>query len=156
MGGPILWPGLHLAWRYQLGERLGGEPSAGPPSSHGLLPVTAGASLLCTRLGCRYCIPSLSGTVQICVWPGWGEGTLNKQPMAPVSAKAQPRLTVTPSLGREAFPWTLGPGASRIHVAKKKKKKKVGALPPTPQPSQIALGAPPAFPPPWAFHPLIH
>lgn len=62
---------------------------SGPPSSHGLLPVTAGASLLFTRLGCGYCIPSLSGTVGICVWPGWGEGTLNKQPMAPVSAKAQ-------------------------------------------------------------------
>lgn len=27
---------------------------------------------------------------------------------------------------------------------------------PLPQPGQLAPGAPPALPPPWAFHPLIH
>lgn len=53
-----------------------------------LFPVTAGACLLFTKQVCGYCIPSLSGTVGMCVWPGWGEGTLNKQPMVPVSAKA--------------------------------------------------------------------
>lgn len=90
----------------------------GPPPSHRQLPVTAGASLLFTRQGCGYCIPSLSGTVGICVWPGWGEGTLNKQPMAPVNAKAQPRLTVLPPYA-EAIPWPAGQGASRIHLARK-------------------------------------
>lgn len=77
-------------------------PSIQPP---GVFPVTAGAYLLLTKQVCGYCIPSLSGTEGMCVWPGLGEGTLNKQPWS----QSVPRLTASypPHPQTDAARWTV-------------------------------------------------
>lgn len=136
--------GLHWARRYQWGRPRSQRCAHCPQPSHRLFPVTAGACLPFTKQVCGYCIPSLSGTVGMCVWPGWGEGTLNKQPMVPVNAKAHR----PPSPDR---------GCSLDRVTRSRqnsfRKKGFGALPPTPQSGPIAPGRPPCSPTPLGLSP---
>lgn len=81
----------------------------------------------------------------MCVWPGWGEEILNKQPLAPVSAKAP----CTPPPRTEAACWTMGQGASSIHLVKKNL---VFCLS-LPQPDQIVSGCPSCSPSPLGLSP---
>lgn len=75
-----------------------------------------------------------------CVWPGWGEGTLNKQPWPqPVLRLTTPAPPQAPRQRRLAGPCEKEPGASRIHLARK------GLVLCLPHP-QIAPGCPSCSP----------